>query len=73
MFRQITHDAWSSLARSRVRTLLTLLGIVWGIVAVTMLIAYGTGFRTVLMRSFEAFGKSAVIVWPGQTSEHAGG
>src|SRR6266404_8352519 len=73
MLRQIMHDAWTSLTRSRVRTLLTLLGIVWGIVAVTMLIAYGTGFRTVLMRSFEAFGKSAVIVWPGQTSEQAGG
>jgi putative ABC transport system permease protein len=73
MLRQIMQDAWTSLTRSRVRTLLTLLGIVWGIVAVTMLIAYGTGFRTVLMRSFEAFGKSAVIVWPGQTSEQAGG
>jgi len=56
-----------------VRTLLTLLGIVWGIVAVTMLIAYGNRFPHVLMRSFEAFGKSAVIVWPGQTSEQAGG
>jgi putative ABC transport system permease protein len=73
MFRQTFHDAWTSLVRSRVRTLLTLLGIVWGIVAVTMLVAYGSGFRTVLMRSFEAFGKSAVIVWPGQTSEQAGG
>src|SRR5438270_3841814 len=73
MFRQIMQDAWTSLTRSRVRTLLTLLGIVWGIVAVTMLIAYGSGFRTVLMRAFNAFGKSAVIVWPGQTSEQAGG
>jgi putative ABC transport system permease protein len=48
-------------------------GIVWGIVAVTLLIAYGTGFRTVLVRAFEAFGKSAVVAWPGQTSEQPGG
>ena len=31
-------------ARSRTRSLLTMLGIVWGIVAVTLLIAYGSGF-----------------------------
>jgi putative ABC transport system permease protein len=46
---------------------------VWGIVAVTLLIAYGGGFRTVLVRSFEKFGKSVVVAWPGQTSEQPGG
>jgi putative ABC transport system permease protein len=46
---------------------------VWGVVAVTILIAYGTSFRGVLVRSFDAFGKSAVICWPGQTSQQAGG
>jgi putative ABC transport system permease protein len=50
-----------------------MLGIVWGIVAVTMLIAYGGGFRAVLVHAFDAFGKSAVIAWPGATSEQAGG
>jgi putative ABC transport system permease protein len=48
-------------------------GIVWGIVAVTLLIAYGSGFRGVLVHAFEAFGKSAVVCWPGQTSEQPGG
>ena len=50
-----------------------MLGIVWGIVAVAILIAYGNGFRGVLVRAFDAFGKSAVVCWPGQTSEQAGG
>ena len=50
-----------------------MLGIVWGIVTVTLLISYGNGFRFVLVQGFEAFGKSAVICWPGQTSEQAGG
>jgi putative ABC transport system permease protein len=27
----------------------------------------------VLTRAFDAFGRSAVVVWPGQTSEQAGG
>ena len=50
-----------------------MLGIVWGIVSVTLLVAYGESFRTILKNAFDAFGKSAVICWPGQTSEQAGG
>jgi putative ABC transport system permease protein len=73
MFAQVIQDAWNALTRSKTRTALTMMGIVWGIVAVTLLIAYGTQFREVLVRSFEAFGKSTVICWPAQTSEQAGG
>jgi len=40
---------------------------------VTVLIAYGSGFRGILTHAFDAFGKSAVVAWPGQTSEQAGG
>ena len=50
-----------------------MLGIVWGIATVTLLIAYGGGFRNVLVGGFDAFGKGAVICWPQQTSEQPGG
>jgi putative ABC transport system permease protein len=73
MLRQLILDAWSALSRRRVRSILAMSGIVWGIVAVTLLIAYGSGFRGVLVHAFEAFGKSTVICWPGQTSEQPGG
>jgi putative ABC transport system permease protein len=73
MLTQILQDAWSALLRSRVRSALTMLGIVWGIVAVTLLISYGSGFRAVLVHGFEAFGKSAVVCWAQQTSEQPGG
>lgn len=73
MFKQILEDAWNALLRNRSRSALTMLGIVWGIVAVTMLIAYGGGFRSVLLNAFNSFGHSVVIGWPGQTSEQAGG
>src|SRR6266481_3308319 len=53
--------------------LLTMTGIAWGIVAVTLLLSYGSGFRGVLMYTFEVFGKGAVVCWPGTTSEQAGG
>ena len=70
---EIVQEAWVALRRSRTRSLLTMLGIVWGIVAVTMLIAYGSGFRGSLTQAFNAFGKSAVTCWPQQTSEQPGG
>jgi len=73
MLREILRQAWSSLRRQPVRSCLTMTGIVWGIVAVTMLLAYGSGFRSVLMRTFEAFGHDAIICWPGTTGEQAGG
>ncbi|HWR50044.1 MAG TPA: ABC transporter permease [Bryobacteraceae bacterium] len=73
MFREIILQAWDALRRNPGRSALTMLGIVWGIVAVTVLIAYGNSFRAVLVHAFDAFGRSAVVAWPGQTSEQAGG
>ncbi len=73
MLTEIFREIWQSLRRHKLRSFLTMLGIVWGIVSVTMLIAYGSSFRSVLMYTFEIFGKGAVVAWPGQTSEQAGG
>ena len=50
-----------------------MLGIVWGIATVTLLIAYGSSFRNILVGGFNAFGKSVVICWAQQTSEQPGG
>jgi len=73
MLRELVAQSWANITRHRTRSALTMLGIVWGIVAVTVLIAYGAGFRGILTHAFDAFGKSAVVAWPGQTSEQAGG
>jgi putative ABC transport system permease protein len=73
MFTEIFKQAWTALGRNPVRSFLTMSGISWGIVAVTLLLSYGSGFRSVLMYTFEVFGKGAVICWPGTTSEQAGG
>ncbi|HXN51014.1 MAG TPA: ABC transporter permease [Candidatus Acidoferrum sp.] len=73
MLREIFKESWAALGRNPVRSLLTMTGIAWGIVAVTLLLSYGSGFRSVLMYTFEVFGKGAVVCWPGTTSEQAGG
>jgi putative ABC transport system permease protein len=73
MFNDLIAEAWAALRRNPTRSILTMLGITWGVVAVSLLLSYGTGFRSILMNMFEAFGHNAVVVWPGTTSDQAGG
>ena len=73
MGKEIFIQAWIAVRRNPARSLLTMMGVMWGVVSVALLFAYGDGFRGALVRSFDAFGKSAVVMWPGQTSTQAGG
>ncbi len=73
MIKEVLIQALSALKRNKLRSFLTMLGIIWGIAAVALLLAYGKGLRLVIVSAFEAFGKGAVICWPAQTSEQAGG
>ncbi len=73
MLKEILRQSLQAVFRSKTRSFLTMLGITWGIVAVALLVAYGASFRTILLGAFDAFGRSVVICWPGQTSEQAGG
>ena len=49
MLTEIILEAWTALRRNYTRSLLTMLGIVWGIATVTLLIAYGSSFRRILV------------------------
>src|ERR1700758_3339328 len=73
MLSEIIREAWIALKRNYTRSFLTMLGIVWGIATVTLLIAYGSSFREILVSAFNTFGQSVVIGWPEQTSEQPGG
>ena len=74
MLREIVREAFIGLARNRVRSGLSMLGISWGIVSVVMLLAYGEGFNQAILRGFQgAFGDGVSIVFAGQTSMQSGG
>ncbi len=70
---ELIGQAAMALRRNIFRSCLTVLGIVWGITAVSMLQSYGDGFRQAVVRAFDAFGPDVIMVWPGQTSQQAGG
>ena len=52
----------------KLRTFLTVLGIVWGTVAVSLLLAFGDGFHAQLAKSSAGLGNGIVIAWPSRTS-----
>jgi putative ABC transport system permease protein len=74
VLRETAHEAARGLARNRVRSGLSMLGISWGIVSVVMLLAYGEGFNQALQRGFHgAFDDGVTILFGGQTSLQSGG
>ncbi len=55
------------------KTTLTMAGMAWGIATVVLLLAYGNGFERAIDNIFESFGATAVGIFPGRTSQQAGG
>ena len=73
MNRDLLQQAVSAMRHDLRRTLLTIAGMAWGIATVVLLLAYGNGFATAIQNIFESFGATAVGVFPGRTSQQAGG
>ena len=59
--------------RHRLRSVLTMLGIVWGLASVVILLAYGQGLGGSVLHAFMNMGNNVLVLWPGQTSLQAGG
>src|SRR4051812_969292 len=64
VFRQLYRD----LRSEKLRTFLTIFGIVWGTVAISLMLAFGTGLHKHLVKSTAGLGDRIVIAWPGLTS-----
>jgi putative ABC transport system permease protein len=54
--------------QQKLRTLLTLLGITWGTVSVSLLVAFGEGLQKEIARQQHGLGENIVIAWPSRTS-----
>lgn len=73
MFSELGKQAYQALRHNRRRSLLTMLGMAWGIATVVLLLAYGSGFQSALMIAFRTFGGNLIAIFPGRTSLQAGG
>src|SRR5436309_1041030 len=73
LLKELILQGGNALMRNRMRSLLTMLGITWGLVSVVLLLAYGQGLGGGVLKAFTAMGNNIIVLWPGQTSLQAGG
>ncbi len=71
--RDLVLDTLRTLWSHKVRTFLTMFGIAWGIVSITLMVAAGEGLRVGQAKVAEGLGKNIMIVFSGRTSMQAGG
>jgi putative ABC transport system permease protein len=72
-FRDLLRDTLATLWGHKRRTLLTMFGIAWGIISITLMVAAGEGLGRGIQKQQENFGKDVMIVFAGRTSMQAGG
>ena len=72
-FRNLLADTFHTLAAHKRRTALTMFGITWGIVSITLMVAAGQGLGIGFERKKAEFGRDIMIVFAGRTSLQAGG
>jgi putative ABC transport system permease protein len=62
-------EAWESLNSNRMRSLLTILGIIIGVGAVIAMLAVGTGAQNSITGSISGIGSNLLFVYQGSTSD----
>jgi putative ABC transport system permease protein len=71
--REAVVQSIQNLRANKLRSLLTMFGILWGMISVVVLSATGEGFRRGNDKVLRELGKNIGIVWGGRTSMQAGG
>ena len=71
--KEIFAQVLSNLRANKLRSFLTMFGILWGVISVVILAATGEGFRRGNEQVLRELGKNIGIVWGGRTTMQAGG
>jgi putative ABC transport system permease protein len=66
-------QSFQNLRANKLRSFLTMFGILWGMISVVVLSATGEGFRRGNDKVLRELGKNIGIIWGGRTSLQAGG
>jgi putative ABC transport system permease protein len=73
IFTDLLLDTLRTLWSHKLRTFLTMFGIAWGIISITLMVAAGEGLRVGQAKQQETFAKDLIIFFHGRTSMQAGG
>jgi len=66
--KDVLRQLYRDVRAEKLRAFLTIFGIVWGTVAISLMLAFGTGLHKRLIQNTAGLGDRIVIVWPGLTS-----
>src|SRR5215210_444999 len=66
--KDVLRQLFRDVRTEKLRTFLTVFGIVWGTVAISLMLAFGTGLHKQLIKNTAGLGDRIVIAWPGLTS-----
>jgi len=70
---EIVRQGIGELMRHKLRSLLTMFGIGWGVVALALISASGDGFEQGQRENWKQLGDRIVMLFPGRTETQAGG
>ncbi len=73
MLRELLLQAYEAMIHNGRRTMITMVGMAWGIATVVLLLAYGAGFGRAIENIFAQWGTRLIGAIPGRTSEQVGG
>jgi putative ABC transport system permease protein len=72
-FHEILKQTLSALWETKLRSFLTMFGIVWGITSVILLVGLGIGFNVDQKEHLRSIGTDIAIIFGGKTGAQAGG
>jgi len=70
---EVLRQTAGSIAAHKLRSFLTMFGIIWGITSVILLVGLGQGFSRDQKERLKTIGVDLAVIWGGRTSEQAGG
>lgn len=67
MFKKILMESWISITSYKIRTFLTMLGIIIGVGAVVVMVAVGQAVQLEITNTFDSMGSNLIIISPAST------
>ncbi len=71
--RELLTQTYSNLMAHKLRSFLTMFGIIWGVISIVLLSAVSEGFQQGNLYVLKELGKNIIIIRNGRTSTQAGG
>jgi putative ABC transport system permease protein len=71
-FFLLVRQVWANLRANKLRSLLTMFGITWGIASVMLLSAIVIGFKNEQMTNMRGMGKDLIVAWSGRRTTALG-